>query len=62
MLKKRDALAELLFCQSKLIAFLPFLLTSPSAFLKLPYLTFDREAVSSATDSEANPGGGGVGS
>ena len=27
--KKRDSRAELLFCQSKPIAFLPFLLTSP---------------------------------
>ena len=34
--KKRDARAKLLFCQSKPIAFLPFLLTSPSSLLKLP--------------------------
>ena len=34
--KKRDARAELLFCQSKPIAFLPFSLTSPSSLLKLP--------------------------
>ena len=33
---KRDARAELLFCQSKPIAFLPFLLPSSSSFLKLP--------------------------
>ena len=32
--KKRDARAKLLFCQSKLIAFLPFSLTSPSSLLK----------------------------
>ena len=29
--KKRDALAKLLFCQSKPLAFLPFLLPSPSS-------------------------------
>ena len=34
--KKRDARAELLFCQSKPFAFLPFSLTSPSSLLKLP--------------------------
>ena len=34
--KKRDARAELLFCQSKAIAFLPFSLLSPSSLLKLP--------------------------
>ena len=34
--KKRDAHAELLFCQSKSIAVLPFSLTSPSSLLKLP--------------------------
>ena len=34
--KKRDARAKLLFCQSKLIAFSPFSLTSPSSLLKLP--------------------------
>ena len=34
--KKRDARAELLFCQSKSIAVLPFSLTSPSSLLKLP--------------------------
>ena len=34
--KKRDARAELLFCQSKPIAVLPFSLTSPSSLLKLP--------------------------
>ena len=33
--KKRDARAELLFFQSKLIAFLPFSLTSQSSLLKL---------------------------
>ena len=54
--KKHDARAELLFCQSKLIAFLPFLLTSPSALLMLPYLIFVREAVFSATESKADPG------
>ena len=32
--KKRDARAELLFCQSKPIAFLPFSLTTPSSLLK----------------------------
>ena len=34
--KKRAARAQLLFCQSKPIAFLTFLLTSPSSLLKLP--------------------------
>ena len=34
--KKRDARAELLFCQSKSIAVLPFSLTTPSSLLKLP--------------------------
>ena len=33
--KKRDARAELLFCRSKPIAFLPLSLTSPSSLLKL---------------------------
>ena len=33
--KKRDARAKLLFCQSKPIAFLPFLLPSPSSSPKL---------------------------
>ena len=33
---KRDARAELLFCQSKPIVLLPFLLPSSSSFLKLP--------------------------
>ena len=31
--KKRDALAELMFCLSKLSAFLVFSLTSPSSML-----------------------------
>ena len=35
--KKRDARAKLLFCQSKLIAFLPFSLTSQLSLFKLPY-------------------------
>ena len=35
--KKRDARAELLFFQSKLIAFLPFPLMSQSSLPKLPY-------------------------
>ena len=35
--KKCDARADLLFFQSKLIAFLPFSLTSQSSLLKLPY-------------------------
>ena len=35
--KKRDARTELLFFQSKLIAFLPFSLTSQSSLLKLRY-------------------------
>ena len=34
--KKRVARAELLFCQSKSIAVLPFSLTTPSSLLKLP--------------------------
>ena len=34
--KKRDAHAELLFCRSKPIAFLPFSLMSPLSLLKLP--------------------------
>ena len=34
--KKRDAHAELLFCGSKPIAFLPFSLMSPLSLLKLP--------------------------
>ena len=34
--KKRAAREKLLFCQSKPIAFLPFLLTSPPSLLKLP--------------------------
>ena len=33
--KKHDARAELLFCQSKLITFLPFSLMSPSLLAKL---------------------------
>ena len=33
--KRRDARAKLLFCQFKPIAFLPFLLPSPSSLLKL---------------------------
>ena len=41
--KKRDARAESLFCQSKRIAFLPFLLTSPSSLLKLPNTSGGRE-------------------
>ena len=35
-IKKRDACAELLFCQSKPTTFLPFWLTTPSSLLKLP--------------------------
>ena len=35
--KKRDARANLLFCQFKLIAFLSFSLTSPSSFLSSLY-------------------------
>ena len=35
MYKRRDARAELLFCQSKPIAFLWFSLPSPSSLLKL---------------------------
>ena len=34
--KKRDARAKLLFCYSKVIAFWPFSLPSPSSLLKLP--------------------------
>ena len=34
--KKRAAREKLLFCQSKPIVFLPFLLTSPPSLLKLP--------------------------
>ena len=34
--KKRDARAQLLFCQSKPVAFVTFLLTSPWSLLKLP--------------------------
>ena len=34
--KKRDACAKLLLCLSKLIAFLPSLLPSPSSLRKLP--------------------------
>ena len=34
--KRRDALAELLFCQSKPLAFLSFSLTLPSSLLKFP--------------------------
>ena len=37
--KKRDARAKLLFCQSKPIAFLSFLFTSPSSLLKLPIVS-----------------------
>ena len=36
-LEKRDARAELFFCQSKPIAFLPFSLRSPSSLLKPSY-------------------------
>ena len=43
MYKKRDARAELLFCQFKPIAFLPFSLTSPSSLLKLPYVNNYRD-------------------
>ena len=35
MQTERDARAKLLFCQSRLFAFLPFSLTSPSSLLKL---------------------------
>ena len=35
--KRRDTSAELLFCQSKLIAVLLFSLASPSSLLKLPF-------------------------
>ena len=42
-IKKLDALAELLFCQSKLIAFLPFSLMSLSPLLKAPYNTIQRD-------------------
>ena len=38
--KKRDARAKLLFCQSKLIAFLPFSL--PSLLLKLPNVVIQK--------------------
>ena len=38
MYKKRDARAQLLFRQSKPIAFLTFSLKSPSSLLKLPIL------------------------
>ena len=34
--KKRDACAKLLFCQSKHISLLPFLMPLPSSLLKLP--------------------------
>ena len=41
MYKKRDARAELLFCQSKPIAFnWPVSLTSPSSLLKLPFYPY----------------------
>ena len=36
--KKRDARAELMFCLSKLIAFLVFSSTSPSSMLILPII------------------------
>ena len=38
--KKRNARVELLLCQSKPIAFLPFSLTSPSSLLKLPIISY----------------------
>ena len=40
--KKLDALAELLFCQSKVIAFLPFSLMSLSPLLNLPIILYNR--------------------
>ena len=40
--KKRDALAELLFCQAKPTAFLLSSLTSPSSLLKFPIIAWSR--------------------
>ena len=41
--KMCDAHAKLLFCQSKPIAFLPFLLSSPLLLLKLPNIIISIE-------------------
>ena len=49
--KKSDARAKLLFCQSKPIAFLPFLLPSLSSLLKLPNMNL-REGHFSASSHE----------
>ena len=45
MSKKRDAGVKLLFCYSKLIAFLPFSLPSLSSLLKLPIGHFHNDDI-----------------
>ena len=49
---KRDARAELLFCQSKPIAFLPFSLPLPSSLLKLPNIVTSRPGRSDYPDGQ----------
>ena len=43
--KEHDARAKLLFCQSKPIGFLAFLLPSPSSLLKLPNTGFNENVL-----------------
>ena len=50
--KKRDARAKLLFCESTLIAFLPFSLPSPSSLLKLPNSRLREVVVSESRTSQ----------
>ena len=40
--KRRDVRAELLFCRSKTVGFLPFSLPLPSSLLKLPDMRLTR--------------------
>ena len=50
--KKRDARAELLICQSKPIAFLPFSLPLPTSLLKLPNIVMSRPGRSDYPDEQ----------
>ena len=52
--KRCDACAKLLFCQSKPIGFLPFLLPSPSSLLKLPIDLFSLYVLFSQWRSQGN--------
>ena len=50
--KKRDVRAELLICQSKPIAFLPFSLPLPTSFLKLSNIVTSRPGKSDYSDGQ----------